>query len=109
MKLPNDPYNRDFILVPKFLLKDTHPTCNKFLLSVDDQDIASLDGCHGDAQDVAGAKVLIQRLGLGAKDRHYVMITVEEVPEFTGKHNEEAIATLAPVIKKYKNRKKGIQ
>lgn len=107
MKLPNDPYNRDFILVPKWLVEKAHPTCNRYLLSVDTQDVCDLDGCHDDAQGVASAKVLIQRLGLGAKDRRYVMITVEEVPEFTGKHNEEAIETLAPVIKKYKNRKRG--
>jgi hypothetical protein len=109
MKLPNDPYNRDFVLVPKHLFMDkAHETCNKYLLSVNDQDICEEDGCHDDVQGVAGAKVLIQRLGLGSKERRWVMITVEEVPEFTGKHNEEAIATLAPVIKKY-NRKKGIR
>jgi hypothetical protein len=100
--------DRDYVLVPKWLFEKAHPTCNKFLLSINDQDVSDLDGCHDDAQGVAGAKVLIQRLGLGAKERRWVMVTVEEVPEFTGKHNEEAIATLAPVIKKY-NRKKGIR
>ena len=107
MKKPGDPYNQDFIMVPKFIFEKIYPDCNKFLLSIFDDDTSSIDGCHDDAQGVAGAKVLIARLGLGPKERKNVMITIEEVPEFTGKHNEEAIATLAPVIKKYKNRKRG--
>jgi hypothetical protein len=112
MKKPGDPYNRDFVLVPKWLFEKAHPTCNKFLLSIFDDDTTDLDGCHDDAQGVAQAQTLIKRLGLGRKERRTVMITVEEVPEFknAGKHkvNEEAIATLAPVIKKYKN-KRGIR
>jgi hypothetical protein len=109
MKRPGDPYDRDFVLVPKWLF-DRHfrsSECNKFLLSIFDDDTSDLDGCHGDAQGVAKAKHLIERLGLGPKERRTVMITVEEVPEFTGKVNEEAVATLAPVVKKYKNRKRG--
>jgi len=107
VKKPGDPYNQDFIMVPKYIFEKIHPGCNKFLLSIFDDDTSGIDGCHDDVQGVAGAKVLIARLGLGPKERKSVMITIEEVPEFTGKHNEEAIATLAPVIKKYKNRKRG--
>lgn len=98
--------DREYVLVPKWLFEKVHPECNKFLLSIFDDDIADLDGCHDHAQGVAEARHLIQRLGLGPKERRVVMITVEEVPEFTGKVNEEAITVLAPVIKKYK--KKGM-
>jgi hypothetical protein len=100
--------DREYVLVPKWLFEKVHPECNKFLLSIYDDDTADLDGCHDDAQGVAQAQHLIKRLGLGSKERRTVMITVEEVPEFTGKVNEEAIATLAPAIKKYKN-KRGIR
>jgi hypothetical protein len=100
--------DREYVLVPKWLFEKIHPDCNKFLLSIYEDDRSDLDGCHSDAQGVAQAQTLIQRLGLGPKERRTVMITVEEVPEFTGKVNEEAIATLAPVIKKYKN-KRGIR
>lgn len=100
--------DQDWVLVPAHVFEKVHPGCNKYLLSIFEDDTTSIDGCHEDAQGVASAKSLISRLGLGPKDRRTVMITVEEVPEFTGKHNEEAIATLAPVIKKY-NRKKGIR
>ena len=105
--------DREYILVPKWIFgvnnEKIHPDCNKFLLSIFEDDTAGVDGCHGDAQGVAGAKVLIARLGLGPKERKNLMITIEEVPEFKGKHNEEAIATLVPVIKQYKNRKRGIE
>ncbi len=101
--------NREYVLVPKWLFEKVHPDCNKFLLSIFDDDTSDLDGCHDDAQGVAQAQTLIKRLGLGGKERRTLMITVEEVPEFTGKVNEEAIATLAPAIKKYKNRKRGIE
>lgn len=99
--------DREFVLVPKHLFEKIHTGCNKYLLSIFPDGTSDYDGCHEDPQDVAGAKVLIARLGLGPKERRSVMITVEEVPEFTGEHNEEAIATLAPVIKKY--RKKGVK
>lgn len=104
MKKPGDPYDRDFILVPKWVFEKIHPTCNKFLLSIFDDDTSDPDGCHEDAQGVAEAKSLIARLGLGRKERKTVMITVEEVPEFEGKHNEEAIETLAPIIRKYQKK-----
>ena len=102
--------DHDYVLVPRWIFggvngEKIHPDCNKFLLSIFEDNTAEVDGCHGDAQDVAKAQTLISRLGLGSKERRSVMITVEEVPKFTGKVNEEAIATLAPVIKKYKNRK----
>jgi hypothetical protein len=102
--------DRDVVLVPKWLFKEAHTTsnCNKFLLSIFDDDTTDLDGCHETAQGVAEAKELISRLGLGRKERRTVMITVEEVPEFKGKLNEEALATLAPAVKVY-NRKKGIR
>jgi len=102
--------DHEYVLVPKWVFEKIHADCNKFLLSIFNDDTSDVDGCHDDAQGVAGAKVLISRLGLQSArgERKTVMITVEEVPEFTGKHNEEAIATLAPVIKKY-NRKKGIR
>jgi hypothetical protein len=105
VKKPGDQYDRDFYLVPKHVFDEVHKDCNKYLLSIFEDDTTDVDGCHGDAQGVAKAKVLISRLGLGPKERKSVMITVEVVPEFTGKVNEEAIATLAPVIKRYKNRK----
>lgn len=105
MKKPGDQYDRDFYLVPKWVFDDVHADCNKYLLSIFEDDTTDVDGCHGDAQGVAKARTLIARLGLGPKERKSVMITVEVVPEFTGKVNEEAIATLAPVIKRYKNRK----
>ena len=101
--------DREYVLVPKWLFEKIHPECNKFLLSIYEDDRADLDGCHDNAQGVAQAQHLIKRLGLGSKERRTVMITVEEVPEFTGKVNEDAIATLAPVIKRYKNKKKGIR
>ena len=105
--------DHDYVLVPKWIFGENneklHPDCNKYLLSIFEDDTTDVDGCHGDAQGVAKAKVLIARLGLGPKERKSVMITVEVVPEFKGKVNEEAIATLVPVIKKYKNRKRGIE
>lgn len=99
---------REYVLVPKFLFEGAHPACNKFLLSVFDDGTSDLDGCHSDAQGVAEAKHLIERLGLGDRPRKCWMLTVEEVPVFRGKVNEEAIAVLAPAVRKYKNRKKGI-
>lgn len=103
-------HGREHILIPAHLFENIHPECNKYLLSIFEDGVIEEDGCHSDAQEVAGAKVLIQRLGLQANrgERKTVMITIEEVPEFKGKHNEEAIATLVPAIKKY-NRKKGVK
>jgi hypothetical protein len=96
------------VLVPLHLF-DIHPKCNKYLLSIDPTSDPALytgeeDGCHGTAQDVAEAKHLIQRLFGENRHERFVMITVEEVPKFKGKVNEEAIKTLVPVIRKYQKK-----
>ena len=81
--------------IPASVFTHTAPPCNKFLLIIDD-DRVSIDGCHDDAQGVAGAKHLINAVGWArpSTKARYVMLTIEAVPAFTGEVDEKAIATL---------------
>ena len=65
-----------------------------FLLSVDRFGVVNIDGGHSSPTGVSKAKEVIQRLGLGEKERIWVMLKVDSVPEFKGKLNDGAIATI---------------
>lgn len=52
-----------------------------------------LDGPHSAPRGVAEAKKIIQGIGLDrGKNREYIMVTVEAVPEMKTKVNKKAIA-----------------
>lgn len=83
------------IMVPSFVFDGPHDGCSYYLLSIDG-DVADADGCHGSPQGVAKAKRLIESINAIRKPagRRYVMIRVSEVPDHTGRVNQDAIDTL---------------
>lgn len=66
----------------------------RFLAAIQPDGRVSIDGGHSDPQDVAKARVLFESLIVirPPAGTHYVMVTVEEVPDFVGEVNNEMIA-----------------
>lgn len=71
-------------------------TGQSFLVAIRPDNIAVIDGGHSDAEGVAKARELFQRLDTirPPEGTRYVMVRVEEVPPFGGAVNEEAIGLL---------------
>jgi hypothetical protein len=66
------------------LVKEHDPRetgCTKFLICIQDGEIRSYDGCHGDEQGVAHAATLINSLPSGSGDDRRVMLSIDPVPE----------------------------
>ena len=87
--------SRPKVSVPAWIFAETD-RCNRFLLYITPEGKADVDGGHDDPADVAEAKHLFERIALLRKPEgtRWVMVTIEEVPEFTGRVNESALATL---------------
>lgn len=98
--------SQETVSIPAWVFTDLHDECNKYLLTVFPDGTGDVDGCHGDKEGVAEAQHLLDRLGLVKNKAYQVMITIEPVPEFKGKVNEEAINTMRPIIEHYQEKKK---
>lgn len=68
----------------------------RFLVGISSGDHVIIDGGHSTPDAVAKAQVLHEKIAAirAPGDVKWYMLTVEEVPEFVGKVNEEAIKTL---------------
>jgi hypothetical protein len=62
-------------------------------------EIKLLDGPHTDSKGVREAQHIISGIGLDkGKDRNYVMVVIEDIPDGTIDVNEEAIDTCKKII-----------
>ena len=96
MERPDDYYYK----IPRWLF-NAEETGHYFLLSINPDGKVDWDGGHSDIEGCASAKHLIERINCIPKQegRRYVCIKIEEVPEFTGKVNEDALSSLNENLK----------
>lgn len=82
---------RPMLTLPRWMFDQVG---DRFLVAIEPNGTAHSDGGHSDPQDVAKARELFQRLVIirPPEGTRYVMVTIEEVPPFTGRLNEEAVA-----------------
>ena len=74
---------------------------NKYGWSID---VELLDGPHSEPKGVREAKHIIQGIGLDkGKERNYVIVTIEDIPQGQIDVNEEAIKQNRQVVERYSN------
>lgn len=97
------------VLIPEWMFEHFG---ERFMVAIQPDGTVSVDGGHSDSRGVAKAKELHQSIACIAKPpgTKWAMVTIEAIPEFTGKLNRGAIAELnkiAPAGAREKEGKRG--